>query len=83
LTIYQLLANDINRPGEMVRSIEGLTTKVLNQCLKKNTDFGILDRISYNEVPPKVEYKVTEFGQKFMTVLEELEKLQREIEKQV
>jgi DNA-binding HxlR family transcriptional regulator len=30
-----------------------------------------------------VEYKVTEFGQKFMTVLEELEKLQREIEKQV
>jgi DNA-binding HxlR family transcriptional regulator len=83
LTIYQLLANDINRPGEMVRSIEGLTTKVLNQCLKKNTDFGILKRISYNEVPPKVEYKVTEFGQKFMTVLEELEKLQREIEKQV
>jgi DNA-binding HxlR family transcriptional regulator len=67
----------------MVRSIEGLTTKVLNQCLKKNTDFGILERISYNEVPPKVEYKVTEFGQKFMTVLEELEKLQREIEKQV
>ncbi len=36
LTVYQLLANGINRPGEMVRSVEGLTTKVLNECLRKN-----------------------------------------------
>lgn len=83
LTVYQLLANDVNRPGEMVRSVEGLTTKVLNQCLRKNIEFGILERISYNEVPPKVEYKVTELGKKFMAVLDELETLQREIEKQI
>ncbi len=44
LTVYQLLANGINRPGEMVRSVEGLSTKVLNDCLKKNTDFGIIER---------------------------------------
>jgi hypothetical protein len=36
LTVYQLLANGIKRPGEMVRSVEGLTTKVLNECLRKN-----------------------------------------------
>lgn len=83
LTVYQLLADGINRPGEMVRSVEGLTAKVLNQCLRKNTEFGILERISYNEVPPKVEYKVTEFGAKFMKVLDELEKLQSEIDKRV
>lgn len=83
LTVYQLLASGINRPGEMVRSVEGLTTKVLNQCLKRNTEFGILERISYNEVPPRVEYKVTEFGEKFMSVLDELEKLQRAIEKKI
>jgi len=52
LTVYQLLAAGINRPGEMVRSVDGLTTKVLNECLRKNTQFGILERISYNEVPP-------------------------------
>jgi DNA-binding HxlR family transcriptional regulator len=46
LTVYQLLSNGVNRPGEMVRSVEGLTTKVLNQCLKKNIEFGILERIS-------------------------------------
>ena len=80
LTVYQLLAKGVNRPGEMVRSIDGLTTKVLNQCLRKNMDFGILERISYNEVPPRVEYKVTDFGHKFLRILDELEKLQHEIE---
>ena len=39
LTVYQLLANGINRPGAMVRNVEGLTTKVLNECLRKNTEF--------------------------------------------
>lgn len=43
LTVYQLLAHGINRPGEMVRSVEGLTTKVLNECLRKNLEFGILE----------------------------------------
>ena len=80
LTVYQLLANGINRPGEMVRSVEGLSTKVLNECLRKNTGFGILERVSFNEVPPRVEYKVTPFGSKFMRILDELEKLQAEIE---
>lgn len=79
LTVYQLLAEGINRPGEMVRVVEGLTTKVLNECLKKNVQFGILQRIAYNEVPPRVEYQVTDFGKKFMRILDELEKLQNEI----
>lgn len=83
LTVYQLLANDINRPGEMVRTVEGLTTKVLNECLRKNIQFGILERVSYNEVPPRVEYKVTEFGTKFMRILDELEKLQIDIQDEI
>ncbi|MCX4187734.1 winged helix-turn-helix transcriptional regulator [Methylophaga sp. OBS4] len=80
LTVYQLLANGINRPGAMVRNVEGLTTKVLNECLRKNAEFGILERVNYNETPPRVEYKVTEFGTKFLRILDELEKLQSEIE---
>ena len=79
LTVYQLLSQGINRPGEMVRNVEGLSTKVLNACLKKNTDFGIVERIAFNEIPPRVEYKVTPFGLKFIRILDELEKLQDEI----
>lgn len=80
LTVYQLLHNGINRPGEMVRSVEGLSTKVLNECLRKNVDFGILQRDSYPEVPPRVEYRVTDFGQRFIAVLDELEALSEALE---
>ena len=82
LTVYHLLANDINRPGEMVRSVEGLTTKVLNQCLNRNLEFGILDKQVFNELPPRVEYEVTDFGQKFIKVLDQIESLQQEIDRE-
>lgn len=80
LTVYQLLAHGINRPGEMVRSVEGLTTKVLNECLRKNLKFGILQKQVFNELPPRVEYRVTPFGERFMEILEQLESLQEELE---
>ncbi|RZV39101.1 MAG: transcriptional regulator [Chromatiales bacterium] len=80
LTVYQLVASGVNRPGKMVRSVDGLSTKVLNDCLRKNVDFGILERIAYPEIPPRVEYVVTEFGEKFVRILDELEQLQKEIE---
>jgi DNA-binding HxlR family transcriptional regulator len=79
LTVYQLLADGINRPGEMVRNVEGLTTKVLNVCLKRNIEFGILEKIIFNELPPRVEYHVTEFGRKFLIITDALEQLQQEI----
>jgi DNA-binding HxlR family transcriptional regulator len=81
LTVYQLLAKGINRPGEMVRRVEGLTTKVLNECLRRNVAFGILDRIAYPEIPPRVEYAVTPFGKKFLRVLDGLTRLQKEIQR--
>ncbi|MGF1735470.1 winged helix-turn-helix transcriptional regulator [Photobacterium satsumensis] len=80
LTVYHLLASGINRPGEMVRAVEGLSTKVLNECLKKNVEFGILDKVVFNELPLRVEYHVTPFGEKFLKILDELEKLQHEID---
>jgi DNA-binding HxlR family transcriptional regulator len=79
LTVYRLLANGVNRPGEMVRSVDGLTTKVLNDCLRRNLDFGIINRVAYPEIPPRVEYEITDFGRKFIRILGEIEKLQREI----
>jgi len=54
------------RPGEMVRRVEGLTIKVLNGCLRKNLEFGILEKQVFNELPPRVEYRVTPFGERFM-----------------
>lgn len=83
LTVYNLLQNGIKRPGEMVRSVDGLTTKVLNQCLRRNVKFGIIKRVAYPEIPPRVEYQVTPFGKRFIRILDEIEKLQEQIEKKI
>ncbi|WP_443019989.1 hypothetical protein [Shewanella sp. KX20019] len=36
---------------------------MLKQCLKCNIEFGILENISYPDLPARGEYKVTDFGQ--------------------
>jgi DNA-binding HxlR family transcriptional regulator len=81
LTVFHLLANGINRPGEMVNAVEGLTTKVLNDCLRKNLEFDILEKRVFNELPPRVEYSVTPFGKRFLAVLDKIEGLQSEIDR--
>jgi len=77
LTVYSLLKNGIKRPGEMVNSVEGLSTKVLNQCLRKNLEFGILEKKVFNEIPPRVEYEVTPLGEYFLQILDEIEELNK------
>jgi DNA-binding HxlR family transcriptional regulator len=62
--------------------VDGLTTKVLNQCLRRNVKFGIIRRVAYPEIPLRVEYQVTSFGKKFIRILDDIEKL-REIEKKI
>ena len=54
--------------------------KVLYDCLNKNVEFGILERVVFSEVPPKVEYSVTKFGSKFLRILDEIEKLQFDLD---
>jgi DNA-binding HxlR family transcriptional regulator len=83
LTVYYLITNGINRPGAMTRSVDGLSTKVLNTCLQRNVEFGILERVTFNESPPRVEYKVTQFGTKFIRILDDIDKLQIEIENEI
>ena len=41
---------------------------------------GILEKTIYLEVPPRVEYRLTEFGLRFMPVVDSIKALQRELE---
>ena len=79
MTVLQLVRQGICRPGAMERQIEGLTSKVLNERLKKLTNYGILHRHAYPEIPPRVEYQLTEFGEKFVNILDAIATLDREI----
>ena len=62
----------VNRPGQLVRSAEGLTTKVLNERLVKLVRYGVLERHAYPEIPPRVEYQLTELGRTLTAPLDAL-----------
>ncbi len=80
MQILTLIRQGVDRPGAITRSLNGLTTKVQNDCLRKMVKFGILERITYPEVPPHVEYKLTGLGHRFIAILDGIEELQREID---
>lgn len=82
LSVLGLIRNGVNRPGEMQRKVEGLTTKVLNERLIKLYKFGIIDKTIYPETPPKVEYSFTEFGKKFLKIVDVVENLQRDLDRE-
>ena len=80
LTVLELLNQGFNRPGAMVRQTPGLTTKVLNERLRKLQQYGILNKQVYPETPPRVEYNLTEFGERFGKILDAIEQLQAELD---
>ena len=75
LTVLQLIRQGIRRPGSMQRSVDGLTTKVLNERLKKLIRYRLLKRCTYAEVPPRVEYYLTDLGEKFVGILDQFDTL--------
>jgi len=60
--------------------MDGLTTKVVNERLAKMVAFGVLERTAYPEVPPRVEYRLTPFGERFNAVLDAIAELESERE---
>jgi DNA-binding HxlR family transcriptional regulator len=56
------LAHGARRYGELRRAVGGVSDKVLIQQLKELRADGIIDRVDYREIPPKVEYSLTTFG---------------------
>ncbi|MDV5140273.1 winged helix-turn-helix transcriptional regulator [Chimaeribacter arupi] len=60
------------RFGELKRLTAGISEKVLIQQLKSLTEDGILIRHDFQEVPPRVEYSITEFGRTLAQALQPL-----------
>ncbi|GCE48209.1 HxlR family transcriptional regulator [Thermosporothrix hazakensis] len=67
--ILRLLFQGTRRFGVLQRSIPGISRHVLTTQLRELEQDGIIQRTVFAEVPPKVEYSLTEFGKTLEPVL--------------
>ena len=73
LIIRDLLEKE-KRYSELMKSVVGISDKVLAKNLRELEQDGIINRKVYAVVPPKVEYSLTEKGQELKQILKEMEK---------
>ena len=60
------------RFNELQRDIEGISQKVLTDSLRQMIDDGLVYRHDYQEMPPKVEYRLTELGKEMLPIIDAL-----------
>ena len=60
------------RPSELQSSIPGATRRVLNVQLNQLEEHGLISKRIYAQLPPRVEYELTELGQSLLPILIEL-----------
>ncbi|PWK14482.1 winged helix-turn-helix transcriptional regulator [Tumebacillus permanentifrigoris] len=63
------LQDQVVRFGDLKRMIPGVTQKMLTQQLRELEQDGLILRTVYAEVPPKVEYSMTEYGESLRPLL--------------
>ncbi|MEM7118758.1 MAG: helix-turn-helix domain-containing protein [Chloroflexota bacterium] len=68
--IIFLIRKGVNRFGIMQRSIEGISKQMLTKQLRELEADGILKRTIFAEIPPRVEYSITDYGQTLMPIID-------------
>ncbi|QIX61742.1 helix-turn-helix transcriptional regulator [Hymenobacter lutimineralis] len=72
LLILSYLLEGTRRYGELRRLMPEITEKMLIQELREMEQDGLVQRVVYQQVPPKVEYLLTEHGQQVQPLLNSL-----------
>ena len=70
--LFQLFGGRVLRFSQLQRAIPGVTEKVLAQQLRQLERDGVLTRVVHAQVPPKVEYQLTTWGQSLCPALDAL-----------
>lgn len=73
LVLYQLISGT-KRFGEIAVRIPTISRKVLTEQLKELEKDGLIKRKQFKEIPPRVEYSLSELGKSLSPVMEEIAK---------
>lgn len=69
LLIIRDLASGVKRFNQLERSLQGISPKTLSERLRALEEEGIISRQTFAEVPPRVEYALTEKGRDLVDVI--------------
>ncbi|GAA6817690.1 helix-turn-helix transcriptional regulator [Staphylococcus sp. 18_1_E_LY] len=72
VVLCHLKDNGTMRTSELKRAIPNITQKMLTQQLRELEEDSIIERIVYQQVPPKVEYKLSDYGKTLSEILSSL-----------
>lgn len=72
MILFQLFGGQVKRFSELERALPGISQKMLIQQLRQLEADGVVARIVYHQVPPRVDYHLTEWGQKLCPALDAL-----------
>lgn len=70
--LWHISQEKVMRYGEIKKSLNNITHKMLSQQLKELEADGFIHRESYSQIPPKVEYSLTKLGESFLPILESM-----------
>ncbi|MCH5194101.1 MAG: helix-turn-helix transcriptional regulator [Oscillospiraceae bacterium] len=74
LIIWYISVYKVQRFNELQRRLDGITQSTLTKQLRELETNGFIHRHVYPQVPPKVEYSLTEMGESFVPILLEMQK---------
>lgn len=72
--IYEMCIKEPIRFGELRKNIDGITNTMLTSSLRELEKDGLVSREQFNEIPPHVEYSLTEKGKALLPVFYEITK---------
>lgn len=70
--ILWALGDSVLRFNELQKALPGVNTKMLTKQLRELEEDGVITRKIYPEVPPRVEYAITDFGRTLIPILQAL-----------
>ena len=83
LLILRDLLTGTKRFGQLKKSLPDVSQKVLTVSLKSMVDDGIVERVAYSEVPPRVEYSLTDLGESMRPVIFVMEQWGKEYKESI
>jgi DNA-binding HxlR family transcriptional regulator len=76
--VVAAIGRGVARPGQLERFIPGISTKMLNERLRKLLDYGVIRRTEFSGKVLRVEYQLSTTGRKLKGIIEQLRDLDEE-----